>query len=293
MRLVPFLMLGLTLCDLHTLALAQLEKEVFIYKGEPVSQSGITIGGWGSGKAGESKEHILTGGNSIKMTIQGLYSGARLDFAQPVTLFSDGVADTRYLMLTLYFADLQTVDPAAETNYALDVSPYTIPKVNRVRLVFVSNNNEKLSVEEPTNPVDPDDNWVRIAVPLAKFRKAGFDKSFSLKRLLFFTDIPSTVYLGEIKLVSDDTPIKVDPLGTQTVAVYDEVFFVASATGGVSSLRYAWDFDDSNGIQAEVTGPIGRFVYTRGGDFKVTVVVSDADGIKKEAVATGSVSVID
>ena len=44
----------------------------------------------------------------------------------------------------------------------------------------------------------------------------------------------------------------------------DQVIFVANATGGVSSLRYSWDFDASNGIQEESTGKVGQFVYTQG-----------------------------
>ena len=272
------------------------DREVYIYRGTPLAQSGISVGSWGSGKAVESADstRVLSGSRSIKITTQGLYAGGRLDFAQPVTLFSEGIDPTRYIVFAFYFEDQQVIDLAAQNPvYSYEVEPYTIPKAGTVRFVFVSDNGLSVAAEEPTNPLDPDDNWCRVAVPLAKFKVAGDPQEFKLKRLLVFTDLPTTLYLGEIKLVTDTTPIKVEPLSSQVVIIYDEVLFPAKASGGVSSLKYSWDYDASNGIQEETTGPIGRYTYVRGGEFKVTLTVSDADGIKQPVSVTTTVSVND
>ncbi len=271
------------------------EREIYIYRGAPVAQSGISLGGWGSGQAIESSDstRVLTGSKSIKITTQGLYAGGRIDFAQPVTLFSDGIDPSRYILFVFYFEDVQTIDPAAQNPvYSYEVEPYTIPKVSTVRFVFVSDEGKSVEVEEPTNPLDPEDNWCRVAVPLAKFKSVSENgNEFKLKRLLIFTDLPNTFYLGEIKLVTDKSPIKVDALPSQVVVVYDEVILQAKADGGVASLSYSWDFDASNGIQEELTGPIGRYVYTKGGEYTVTLTVKDVDGIKKPVTVTTKISV--
>ncbi|MGC8862789.1 MAG: PKD domain-containing protein [Armatimonadota bacterium] len=296
MRYLVFLVAAAVASSVLSAEAAPADRELYIYSGAPLAQSGISVGSWGSGKAAESADsnRVLAGSRSIKITTQGLYAGARIDFAQPVALFTEGIDPTRYIVFTFYFEDQQVIDVAAQNPvYAYEIEPYTIPRASTVRFVFISDNGLSVAAEEPTDPLDPDDNWCRIAVPLAKFKVAGDPQEFRLKRLLIFTDLPTTLYLGEIKLVTDTTPIKVDPLPSQVVVIYDEVVFAARASGGVSSLKYSWDFDASNGIQEETTGPIGRYTYIRGGEFKVTLTVSDADNIKQPVTVTTTVSVTD
>ncbi|MHB9037722.1 MAG: PKD domain-containing protein [Armatimonadota bacterium] len=274
-------------------ACGETKDEAYIYKGSPLSQEGIDVGSWGSGKAVESKKKVLTGGNSIEVTTQGYYAGGKIDFSKPATLFTGTPDNSRYLVFTFFFNDVKSVDPAAGTGYSFEVEPYTVPKVSKIRFVFSSEDGSSMSIEEPTGQLDPDDNWVRIAVPLAKFHLAEGANDFKMKRLLIFSDLPSTFYLGEIKLVTDKTPIKADSIGSQTVAIQDNVFIVSEAEGGVSTLKYSWDFDSRNGIQEELTGKVAHYVYTRGGDYTVTLTVSDVDGLKKPAQVTGTLSVID
>ncbi len=295
MRFLMFLVAAAVLGNAVAAQGAVSDREVYIFRGSPLAQSGISVGSWGSGKAIESADstRILAGSKSIKITTQGLYAGARIDFVQPVALFTEGIDPTRYVVFAFYFDDQQTIDPGAGTLYSYEIEPYTIPRAAIVRFVFVPETGNPVAVEEPTNPLDPDDNWCRIAVPLAKFKAAADAREFKLKRLLIFTDLPTTLYLGEIKMVTDTAQIKVDSLPSQVVIIYDEVLFPARATGGVSSLKYSWDYDDSNGIQEETTGPVGRYVYIRGGDFKVTLTVSDADNVKQPVSTTATVSVND
>lgn len=273
------------------------QKEVFVYRGATLAQSGITVGSWGSGKANESKEKVLAGAQSIKIVTQGLYSGGRIDFAQPVALFSGGIDTKKYVVFSFFFNDTQTIDLAASTGYWYDVEPYTIPTATRVRFVFESDTGVTVAVEQPTGPIDPDDNWLRIAVPLAKFSAAGDVKEFRLKRLVIGTDAPgtaaapATLFLGEIKVVEDTEPIKVGSLGEQTVVIGDEVLFVAEATGGVSSLKYSWDWDAKNGIQEETTGTVGRVTYYKDAEYTVTLTVTDVNGLKAPVSVTGKVTV--
>lgn len=283
--------LAVGVCAAHA-ADAPATREIVIFKGDDPAQDGIELGGWGSGKAVRSKEKVLTGAWSIKITSQGLYSGGRLDFSRPVALFSDGIDPKRYIQFAFFFNETQRVDLGGRA-FWFDVEPYTVPRASLLRFVFISDSDVVVSAEQPTNPLDPDDNWMRVAVPLAKFRSAGDISEFRLKRLLIFSDIPGTFYLGEMKLITDNTPIKVRPLDSQTVAVMDQLAFMAEAEGGVSSLRYTWDFDASDGIQPEATGKLAQYVYTRGGEFTVTLTVSDADGLKEPVTVTAVITVTD
>ena len=293
LRVILILVFGL--CSISPwAAAATTDQEVSIFKGDDPPQDGITIGGWGSGSAVKSKEQLLTGGWSIKIMAQSLYSGARIEFAQPVTLFSNGIDNNRYIQFAFFFKDTKVVNPAQGTDYTWsDVDPYTMPIATKVRFVFISDDGMSISTEEPTNPVDSDDGWVRIAVHMAKFKTKEDLTSFRLKKLLIFANMPTTFYLGEMKLLTDTTSIKADPLDPRTIAIMDPQFFVANADGGVSSLKYSWDFNSSNGIQTEASDKVAKYVYMRGGDFTVTLTVSDADGIKDPVTVSTVITVTD
>ena len=277
-------------------------REVYIFRGDDPALDGIELGGWGSGSAVRSKEKILDGSWSIKTTTQSLYSGGRIDFSHPVTLFKGGIDKSRYIQFAFFFDDVIKVDPARGTDYAWDVEPYTIPKTAKLRFVFESDDGLVAAVEKATGKIDPDDNWMRLAVPLAKFQ-VGEDPvdQFRLKRLLITSDIPTTTYLGEMKLVTDNTPITVETLDTQTLAIMDDALWVAEAEGGVSSLLYTWDFDAANGIQHESDAMVGRYIYTmgrkdgKGNDipFTVTLTVSDSDGLKEPVTVTAAIEIND
>jgi len=319
MRCLLFLLiLGMMICSFGSVALCELTAldaaapatppvvagpaaapapNVSVFNGEDPTAEGIALGGWGSGGAVKTQEQRLEGTWGIKITTQGLYSGGKIDFAQPVTLFANGSAANRYLQFTFLFLganDKVLVNPAASTEYTwTDVEPYWKPKANKMRFVFVSDTGATVEVQEPTGAIDPDDNWMRLAVPISKLKTKDDIKDFRMKRLLVFTDLPVTFYLGSMKLLTDTDPITVDAVDPRTVAIMDPQYFVASAKGGVSSLNYAWDFDTSNGIQAESTDRISKTLYKMGGDYTVTLTVSDADGIKAPVTVTTVITVTD
>ena len=138
MRLLRLSLLSAALGAVCALAGAAPDEEVYIYRGGPVAQEGITAGGWGGGKAAESKEKILTGGQSIKIITQGLYAGARLDFAQPTALFTNGIDKTRYVVFTFLFQEVVFAQGTALTEPAksaparearqIDLRGFSIPR---------------------------------------------------------------------------------------------------------------------------------------------------------------------
>lgn len=276
---------------------------VSVFKGDDPTADGISLGSWGSGGAAKSQEQRLEGAWSIKLTTQGLYSGGKIEFAQPPALVSGNDAH-RYLQFSFMFRETEIVNPAAGTEVTwADIEPYQKPKASKMRFVFVSDAGASVEVQEPTGAIDPDDGWMRLAVPVTKLKASPAATEFRLKRLLVFTDVPcsgmtssgqdTSLYLGAMRLMTDTAPIKVDPIDERTVAIMDPQYFAATADGGVSSLKYSWDFDETNGIQTDSTDRIARTVYSKGGVYTVTLTVSDADGIKAPVTVKTKIEVTD
>jgi hypothetical protein len=76
---------------------------IALYAGET---GDVMPAGWGSGKAEVSGENVLVGTRSLKVTTQGLYQGARLDFRNPVDLTQAFAAPNAYLRLQLRFPNV-------------------------------------------------------------------------------------------------------------------------------------------------------------------------------------------
>ncbi|MBM4248850.1 MAG: PKD domain-containing protein [Euryarchaeota archaeon] len=75
-------------------------------------------------------------------------------------------------------------------------------------------------------------------------------------------------------------PPTADAGGDQSVDAGETVLFDGSGSrdpeGGL--LKFSWDFDDRDGLQGDASGPVADHVYTRGGDFTVTLTVTDEMG---------------
>jgi hypothetical protein len=123
------------------------------------------------------------------------------------------------------------------------------------------------------------ERFYSVAIPFNTFKGNGNGR---VKRMLIFTNSPQTIYIGQISVLVDDTPITVVVPSKNILArVNTYVQFSALARAGVSSLRYTWDFDDSNGIQEEAIGRVVFHSFTKPGTYNVTVTVSDLAGVKK------------
>lgn len=289
MRKIMGLMLVLVMAAL--LASAAFAQETVIWNGTDISDAGITLGTWGSGtiaKETKDKKRLFEGPQSIKITSDGLYMGGRLDFSTPIPLAEGAIDPSKYIVLTLFFPDTETVGP----NFAsYDIVPYRIPKVRKLRVILSSDKGLNIPILCPTNPLDPDDNWVRVAVPIAKLIIPQGQTDFKLSRIVINSDTKATFWLGQIKLVTDNNPIKVDSLSSQVVAINDNLYFQTTARGGASPLNFAWDFGDGSVAPATPKSRIVNHTYTKGGDYNVSLTVSDALGIKAPVTVKTTVSV--
>ena len=276
-----------------------------IYTGQPLSSLGITAGGWGSGTADETSEKGFSGGSSIKFVTQGLFKGGRLDFAGPLQL-TEAVPDrSECLRFTLNFSKVSAQSgsesglPYGATTAAaaggFDEEETTVkPKINRIRLLLQDATGAITEVNQPINVSRADaSGWSKVAIPLAAIKWPVAPEQFRLKRLILATDVPDTIYIGEIRIISDATPITADAGEEQVVAARDSVVFKAAADGGASTLVYSWDFDKADGIQEEAVGPVVTHTYTKRGEYDATLTVKDYYGLKASATAIFHVSVGD
>lgn len=143
--------------------------------------------------------------------------------------------------------------------------------------------------------------WRAVAIPLKAIR--GFDKTNKqVKAISISGDATTTFFVGDIRVVSDTTPIRGRLLvQSQTrgwtevtdlnLGLGDEVTFGATGEGGASVLKYSWDFDAADGLQEDAIGPSVKRRFRKPGTFTITLTVVDEFGLKEPFRATLQVKV--
>lgn len=173
------------------------------------------------------------------------------------------------------------------------------PPFSNARLVFTLANGAECDISRPVptttgDDQDPSDAWLPLSVPLSALKFPAGSENSPLAAVTIGGDGNGTFYIGQIRLISDTTPISVQPIASQDVAAGDDVTLQARATGGVTNLKYSWDFDSSDGITEDGTGATVTHSYAKGNKtYTATLTVSDVDGIKKPAKTTVSIKVED
>ena len=139
-----------------------------------------------------------------------------------------------------------------------------------------------------------DINWLRASIPLSAI-PASPSGSVQLSKLYIGTDVPATLNVGEIRLITDTTALSADAGTNKTVPVGEPVTLVGTGEGGASTLKYEWNFDSPSGqpFVPEAEGVVASYTFDTPGDHIVTLRVSDVDGIKQPATAVVTIHVED
>jgi hypothetical protein len=74
-----------------------------IYRGEAPGTSGIRLTGWGSGQAVDTATEGYGGSRSLRVSVDGFYSGGRIIFTTPVDLTADVTNPNAYLEFVIKF----------------------------------------------------------------------------------------------------------------------------------------------------------------------------------------------
>ncbi len=280
-----------------------------LFRGESGQASNIGLGAWGSGNAQSTKEAVLQGDSSLKITTQGYYQGGRLDFKEPVDLTSALQNPNTYMRFQVRFtgagSTAQAFDPVNSTTTTQAVSPF-----KKMRFLLVMADGTRYELIRPIElPVSDEPlSYAPLTFPLAALtKKLAADKKplptgdgAKLKQLAIFGDKYAQFYIGEINIITDETDITVSPLEDQVFFARQPTSFVGNAEGGATTLRYSWDFDAADGIQEDAVGRTTSHVFPRVGESKngqatytVTLTVTDVDGIKKPVTVTQEIQVTD
>ncbi len=303
-------------------------KNVELYTGGDPEAEGVKLGGWGSGSATEDRSVKGPGEQSIKIETSGFYSGARIQFVKPRELTDQKADPFGFLQFTIKFQPGRISQrsgsggsggpgpgglpgPAGIGDMGLSGgggfgpggggfgpgpagSPESLaPDTRRMKIVLRATEGTFIATNFPVTLVGAqEEGWSVVAVPFVAFK--GLEKSDTLKveEIRLFGDSKDTFWVGEIRTTTDDEPINVDALDELEVAVGDPTEFVAAATGGISPLQYSWDFDLSDGIQEDATGPFVVHVFRNGSrpvpgqpnelqPYVVTLTVRDLSGAKR------------
>lgn len=133
--------------------------------------------------------------------------------------------------------------------------------------------------------------WISFAVPVSVLGFTAADAASPLQSVTIAGDEYAVLYIGQIKLTHDSTPITCFAGDEQSVAVNQPVTLQGNASGGLSALHFAWDLQTKDQFIEQASGPSVVTAYTKPGDYKVTLTVSDIDGIKQPATSTTVVHV--
>lgn len=154
--------------------------------------------------------------------------------------------------------------------------------INMVRVVLTTDDGMKAETFVDLKNTAPNERgWRKVGVPLAAIN--GWAKSSKkLKSVALSLDTVGTIYVGDLQILKDETPIYAEPsVREMNLALGDQVTLSAMGYGGSSPLKFAWDFDKEDGVTADAEGQSITRRFRKPGSFIVTLTVSDIYGLKK------------
>lgn len=340
-RLAGLIGLG-TVLALPALSIrSQAQAEIPIYRGDPPAQAGIAIGSWGSGEVRSVADYTYTGSQSIKVTTHGRYQGARLVLASPIDLKSAMADKSAYLQFVYMLPDRQGAGrmggelsgggmggggmlgrpggpgglgrggsgglggPTGPGGGGLGggTTATLKPKaVANMRIVLAMADGKKTELLLPVENAHLErEEWKSLSIPVALIPGLN-DSNGMLKEIQLFGDSAAILYLGQIRIFRDETPIHLDPLEDRTIPKNETQSLIGVAEGGPSPLKYEWTIQGvkaRDGDPQEVTeaykvvgeGRVFKHAFRRGGDYLVTLKVSDIYGVKKPVSTTMNIHV--
>lgn len=154
-------------------------------------------------------------------------------------------------------------------------------KFSTMRVIVSTTDGKKSEAYVPISTSSSGERgWKSVAIPLQSI--SGFDRTNkTVESIGFSGDVTTTFYVGDLRVVNDSTPLRVDANArTLNLALGDEFVFIANGSGGASILKYTWDFDDKDGIDIDAEGQVVRRKFRKAGTYTITLTVTDFFGLK-------------
>lgn len=168
----------------------------------------------------------------------------------------------------------------------------TIPEVSKLHLVFTFADGHQAdvlrSIPDASDPT-VGQGWYSVNVPLSLVKVPA---GAALKSVTVGGDQFGVFYVGRIRLATDTGQITASIDAPPIVSPDAPVTLRAKADGGLSALKYSWDFGAAGLPGESVTGSETTTSFSDAGeDYTVTLTVSDVDGIKQPVTATKKIHV--
>ena len=148
---------------------------------------------------------------------------------------------------------------------------------------------KQIELELPFAGSAIENGWRHLAIPVSQLGLTAEDAK--IKEVMISTDEVGEINIGLIRVTMDKSPLQVLSIADKTVPRGDRYKYTASASGGKTPLVYTWDFDSSDGLQAEADGKTIVHAFQKPGNYTVTVTVADVYGAKKPVVTRFKVHV--
>lgn len=231
-----------------------------LYAGQDPENEGIRLYPYGGGKISSTGELAIIGQYSLKVETTNPFQGGILEWRQPISLTNLSTNKQNLLQISVFVSPVTEVLPrGGRTETGAPAQP--IRTIENVRLVIRTSDGKFSEALYPlSSAAGATNRWIRVGIPLQSI--PGFLKTNQeIAAIAVSGDAPGTFYLGEIRVITDNTPIQ-GFLSHRSLVLGrgDAVTLWASAEAGFTPLIYEWDFDHRDGIQVDATGPV---VYHR------------------------------
>ena len=242
-----------------------------LYKGVPAAEQHLTVRSWGGGTAKEATDIGFAGTRSLMITTAGYFTGGMLNFESPIAMAELVKNKENLLQATIYAVE--------NKGSGTSTGGRPVKQLENLRLVLKTSDGKFSEAVIPTGGMVS--RWRQLGIPLTVI--AGFAKTNQqVTSISLAGDALTTFYLGELRVVTDMTPIQgFLPLNTLQIGRDQEHAFTGSAEAGYSVIEYAWDFNEKDGMQDDA---IGQRIFHRfriPGEYTVTLTIRDVYGLKK------------
>ncbi len=331
----------MALTGLALTGLAAAFADMALYRGLPSTEAGITLRAWGSGTIEEATETTFVGSRSIKLSTRGYFAGGWIEFSTPVDLRTDLNAPDKVLRFVLRFPGTATVaaggapgGPPRGGGLGAPGGPprgaggprgggfsgefgeggqppaggggttTAPPTLQQLRIVLETSDGKRTDFLLPLQGVRADESgWQSVSMPLNAIPLLK-QTNGQIARIGIFGDASATFYLGEIRTLSEQTPLQgyiyvQNSYGFSydsrrdnriVIAANDELIFYGISESGTIPVVFRWSFGgDPSVVDGE--GSVIRRRFPRKGTFTVWLTIADPYGARKPATARIEVQV--
>jgi chitodextrinase len=270
----------------------QAASEIMLYDGDASrDRGGVRFESWGSGFVSETTTAHYIGPQVLRILSQGYYQAAVIKFNDPAPLKDFIGNPNAYLEMWLKPSVVTSSAPVGGTTATLTGKASFL--LSHLKIILLTDKGEIVAEAWPvgTENLAPG-AWKKVAIPLAAFKSVQIEPATMLQGLQISANRADVFYLGQMRLLVDDGPMKIQISFNPTRPTSGQrITFKASLDAGAAATLVSWDFDNEDGLQIQAQGDVVEWIYRKAGTYVITATVTDEFGDKAPVSATTMVMV--